>query len=77
MFSCVPAACSKTICPWELFDVGAPKKKAIGKAVSKRGAHMVGRSTQRVTSQALEHVPSGDEVGNVVFGTVGNFARWC
>jgi len=74
MVSCVPAACSKTICPWELFDVGAPKKKAIGKAVSKRGANMVGRSTQRVTSQALDHVPSGDEVVNVVSGTVGNFA---
>ena len=52
----VPAASSMRIPPWELFDVGAPKKTAGGKAVSKRGAHvnahLKGRSTQRVITQA-------------------------
>ena len=36
----VPTASSDIIPPWELFDVGAPKKKGMGKAVSKRGAHL-------------------------------------
>ena len=30
LLDCVPAACSKTICPWEFFAVGALKKKAMG-----------------------------------------------
>ena len=34
------AGCSNSITPWELFDVGAPEKKVMGEAGSKRGAQL-------------------------------------
>ena len=68
----VPAAGSKTIPPWELFPVGAPKNLAAGKAVHKRGAHLKGKNTQRAAaSRQSETTP------NLVHDTDGVTAVEC
>jgi hypothetical protein len=66
----VPTASSDIIPPWELFDVGAPKKKGMGKAVSKRGAHLKRGSGHHF----LDRATPGSDGGNVVSVVVGNGA---
>ena len=66
----LPIACNDITPPWDLFDVGAPKKRSMGKAASKRGAHL-----KRGTGcHYLDIETSGPGIDDVASGLDGNGA---